>query len=71
MNWFQIALNLFQLAPQVLALIAAAEAAVGAGNGAAKKAIVMAPLAAAPTELQSAASTMVDSIVAEKKKVTP
>ncbi len=71
MNWFELALKLFQLAPQLVALIGAVETAIGAGNGPAKKALVMLPLASAPPELKAVASTFVDNVVTEKNKAIP
>lgn len=69
MNWFDMTLKLLQLAPQLVALIAAVETSLGPGNGAAKKTIVMAPLAAAPADLHAEASTFVDTVVAKQKEV--
>lgn len=67
MKWFELALKLLQIAPQLLALIASVETAIGDGNGALKKSLVMAPLAAAPVELHDAASKYVDDVLAAKK----
>lgn len=70
MNWFELALKLLQLAPQIVTLVGAVETAIGPGNGEAKKNIVMAPLAGAPAELHAEASKLVDTIVATKKEVS-
>lgn len=71
MNWLAILQLVFQLAPQIVTMIGQAEAVFGAGNGAAKKAMVMAPVhaAGAPPEVTEAISTMVDSVVAAQKAI--
>lgn len=66
MGWLQIALGLLQLAPEILKVILSVEQVFGAGNGAAKKAVVMSTIEAsgAPAALVSKASGLVDSTVA-------
>ena len=67
MNIFSTILALVKLAPDILALIAAVEMAFGAGNGPAKKEVVMSAVAGLPPELTTAISTLVDHVVAVKK----
>jgi hypothetical protein len=68
MNWLQILTAVFALAPKVVAFVNEIDTLFpGAGLGVFKKLIVMAPLASAPTEVQSAVSTLVDNVVAAKK----
>lgn len=71
MKWFSVVLQLLQFSPKILELIQQVEIVIGAGNGAVKKSIVMAAIAGAPPEVNAAASTFVDTVVAEQKKVTP
>lgn len=47
MGWISILLALIQLTPDILKLILQVEQIIGAGKGSVKKAIVMAPMAAA------------------------
>lgn len=66
MKWFEIVIKLFQLVPSILASIKAAEEVFGPGNGAQKRAAVMAPMPAdAPAELISAVGSFIDSAVAQ------
>lgn len=66
MNWLQTTLAILQLAPALLQLIAEAEALLGAGQGAAKKTIVMMPLAGAPQQMKDFASGFIDNVVSLK-----
>lgn len=67
MKWLEMIFALAKLAPEVIKLIGEVETAVGPGNGPAKKALVMAPLAGAPADIQSTISGFVDQVVAAKK----
>jgi len=69
MGWLSTVLALIQLAPSILQLIAQVETIFGAGNGAMKKQIVMAPLAAAPQSVQDQASKFIDNTVAAANQV--
>ena len=69
MNWLSIIQLILQLAPSLLTMVTTVEASVGSGNGAAKKAMVMAPLEGAPPEIVTAASALVDNLVASQKSV--
>ena len=53
MGWLQTVLGLLQLAPSILQMIAQVEALFGAGNGAAKKAVVMSATEGAPAAVTS------------------
>ena len=65
MNWIQKILALIQFAPSILQLIVAIEGIFGAGNGSAKKALVMATLPdSTPPEITDGVSKMVDKHVA-------
>ena len=64
MGTIAIILQLIQLAPAILQLIVQVEGIVGAGKGADKKAMVMAPLSTAPEAIQKGVSNMIDSHVA-------
>lgn len=69
LNWFSKVMQLFQLAPMILQMIQQVEQIVGPGNGAAKKAIVMAPLTSSvPPELIPDVSSMIDNMVAAQNK---
>lgn len=66
MNWLQLVLALIQMAPSVIQAIQQAETTLGPGNGPAKKAMVLAPLAATadtPPEVTNGVSNMIDTIV--------
>lgn len=68
MNWLQTVLALLQLAPSILQTAATVQTIITAPKqGAVKKAIVMAPLALAPPEVQSAASSFIDLSVKHMK----
>lgn len=69
---FALILQLIQLLPSVIKTIKEVETAVGTGNGAAKKAMVLAPMkvAQATPELTKAVGDMVDEIVAVHNTIT-
>lgn len=71
MNWLQIIQAIVSLLPAILNLIADVETKVGCGNGVAKKALVMSVVSSAPTEVQSAVSSVVDKVVAAQKLIEP
>jgi hypothetical protein len=68
MGWLQIVLALLQLAPQIIQTVLGVEGLFGIGQGPAKKAAVMGTLAAAPPEVQSAASLFVDQVAVPAMK---
>jgi hypothetical protein len=68
MKWLQMAMALFQLMPEIFKLIGEAETAIGAGNGALKKSLVMAPLAVAgaPADVTTKIGNLIDTVVSAK-----
>jgi hypothetical protein len=68
MNWLQTVLAFLQLAPGILQTIATVQTIVTAPKqGAVKKAVIMHALVSAPPEVQTMASSFIDSSVASLK----
>ena len=64
MGWLTLVLSLVQLAPSIVDLIIKIEGAITANkSGEAKKAVVMATVADAPTEVQGGVSKLIDTTV--------
>ena len=65
MGWLNIVLALLKLVPSILAMITQVESVFGAGNGAAKKAVVMSAVTGSTTPLAvtEGVSTFVDHAV--------